>query len=105
MMFSNRKNKKIHTLVMPKSIADADCLYFCFRKTKSFFDLHKRQTAHVKHKEIRIGCKHDMSSFCDLLCYILRLFFEFVNSFFDFFCQFFQKKRKKALSRGLFSNF
>ena len=57
------KNKKSTSLLCSKGIADADCLYFCFRKIQSFLDLHKRQTAHVKHKEIRIGCKHDMSSF------------------------------------------
>jgi hypothetical protein len=106
MMLSNHKNKKIHTFVMPKSIADADCPYFCFRKIKSFFDLHKRQTAHVKHKkEIRFACKHDMSSFCDLLCYIVRLFFEFVNSFFDFSHRFFQKSAKKPSREGFLGNF
>ena len=80
---------------MPKSIADADCPYFCFLEKQLFFDLHKRRAAHAKHiKVIKLANKHDLSSFviwCVTLyacfCGLSIGFFIFLN-----FYAYFQKK-------------
>ena len=78
------KNKKSAILLCPNGTTNADWPYFCCSENLILLlGFHKSRAAHSK-VIIKLVHKHGYSSFvicCDLLWYIILLFWKSVNSF------------------------